>query len=78
LGSRQTLEAHLGKPEQVFCYPSGKYDDAAVALLASAGYVAAVTSDYGTMQTAADLLRLKRIRVRGGDALPRFIDRLGY
>jgi peptidoglycan/xylan/chitin deacetylase (PgdA/CDA1 family) len=73
LGSKQTLEAHLGRPMQVFCYPSGKYDAGVAEVLASAHYVVAVTVDSGSVHAGDGLLHLKRLRVRGGDSLARFM-----
>jgi len=73
LGSKQTLEAHVERPVQTFCYPSGKYDSHVASVLRSAGYVVAVTVDQGSRHSEQDLLQLKRLRVRGGDALTRFI-----
>ncbi len=73
LGSKQTLDVHLGKPMQVFCYPAGKYDAGVTAMLQSAHYVAAVTVDSGSIHTRDDLFLLKRLRVRGGESLAYFI-----
>lgn len=76
LGSKQTLEAHLKAPVRVFSYPSGRYDEQVIKVLVSAGFLAAVTTETGVNHSGDDLMRLKRIRVRGGDALNVFINRL--
>lgn len=44
LGSKQTLEAGLGRPVTAFCYPNGDHDAAVVQAVKSAGYTCAVTT----------------------------------
>jgi hypothetical protein len=55
-------------PVSFFCYPAGRYDDAAVAAVRAAGYVGATTTDYG-LATPADMYTLKRVRVNGDDGV---------
>jgi peptidoglycan/xylan/chitin deacetylase (PgdA/CDA1 family) len=43
-GSRQQLESRLGRSVTCFAYPDGRFDDAAVAAVAAAGYRIAVTT----------------------------------
>jgi peptidoglycan/xylan/chitin deacetylase (PgdA/CDA1 family) len=48
----------------VFCYPSGERNDAVVALVKSAGYVAAVTTVDGIANQDSDLFQLPRVRIK--------------
>jgi len=73
LGIKEAVEYHTGQPVRFFCYPSGRYDDAVVAVLRSAGYWGAVTTQYGRVHTREGLFALRRIRIRGSDSLKTFI-----
>ena len=66
LGSSQTIEAELGFRPEVFSYPSGRYDEHTIDVVRSAHYWAAVTTGGGMVHSTGDLLKLERIRVRGG------------
>ncbi len=61
--SRSTLERHLGNPVQWFAYPAGAFDARTVALVRSAGYVLAVTTQPGATQDARRPLELRRFEV---------------
>lgn len=63
--SKQTLETRLGHPVVSFNYPSGRYDDAVVALVKQAGYQIAVTTQGGWARATEDSLLLPRVRVHG-------------
>jgi peptidoglycan/xylan/chitin deacetylase (PgdA/CDA1 family) len=65
LGSAQTIEAHVGNHPRWVAYPSGRYDDAAIAVFRSAGYWGGVTTEQGATHTADRLFELRRVRVRG-------------
>jgi peptidoglycan/xylan/chitin deacetylase (PgdA/CDA1 family) len=67
-GSRSALQRMFHVPVSFFCYPAGRYDDAAVAAVRAAGYVGATTTDYG-LATPADMYTLKRVRVNGDDGV---------
>lgn len=73
LGIKEAVEYHTGRPVRFFCYPSGQYDDAVVAVLKSAGYWGAVTTQYGRTHTRDSLFTLPRIRIRGSDTLETFL-----
>ena len=45
--SRRILEQRFDVPVDNFCYPAGRYDDAAIAALKAAGYRGATTENYG-------------------------------
>ena len=50
-----------------FCYPSGKYNDAIIALVKEASYLTAVTTHSGIANQNSDLFHLPRVRVEDGD-----------
>jgi peptidoglycan/xylan/chitin deacetylase (PgdA/CDA1 family) len=58
--SRATLQRHLGHPVQWFAYPSGGVDRAVAAQVRRAGYVLAMTTSPGTVQSARQPLLLHR------------------
>jgi peptidoglycan/xylan/chitin deacetylase (PgdA/CDA1 family) len=61
--SRRALEQHLGRPVQWLAYPFGGENAAVVALAEKAGYVLALTTQGGVMQSAAQPLLLRRYEV---------------
>lgn len=65
--SRAELKRRFGVPVNFFCYPAGRYDDAAVAAVQRAGYLAATTTNPGLAQPdEADRFTLDRVRVNNG------------
>jgi peptidoglycan/xylan/chitin deacetylase (PgdA/CDA1 family) len=58
--SRRALEAHLHRTVQWLAYPYGQTDSAVVALARKAGYVLAMTTERGTLQSGREPLLLKR------------------
>jgi len=65
--SRAELRRRFGVPANFFCYPAGRYDDAAIAAVRAAGYLGATTTDPGLAQPdEADRWTLSRVRVNGG------------
>jgi peptidoglycan/xylan/chitin deacetylase (PgdA/CDA1 family) len=68
--SRAALEDLLGSPVLSFSYPYGQLADRSEAssrVLAEAGYRLAVTTHWGTRQSARDLLELRRVHFGEGD-----------
>ncbi len=61
--SRQALERHLGHPVQWFAYPYGDENAEVVDLARQAGYVLAVTTSGGVVQSADQPLLLHREEV---------------
>jgi peptidoglycan/xylan/chitin deacetylase (PgdA/CDA1 family) len=61
--SRLTLERAVGHPVPWFAYPYGAYNARIAALVRSAGYQLAVTTQAGTCQTAGRTLELRRLEV---------------
>ena len=63
--SRARLHKLYGVPVNFFCYPSGRFDDAAVAAVEAAGYLGATTTRYGLARPSSPYL-MRRVRVSGG------------
>jgi peptidoglycan/xylan/chitin deacetylase (PgdA/CDA1 family) len=63
--SRKKLHDMYGVPVNFFCYPSGRYDDKAVAAVKAAGYLGATTTRYG-LARPGDPFLMKRVRVSRG------------
>jgi peptidoglycan/xylan/chitin deacetylase (PgdA/CDA1 family) len=60
--SRETIEAHTGRPCIHLCYPSGSFNDQAVNIARKLNYESAVTTVPGLNWVGeTDLLRLRRI-----------------
>ncbi len=72
LGAREAVEAHTERPVRFFCYPSGRYDAATVAVVESAGYWGAVTTAWGTELRLDNRYTWPRIRVKGNWTLGNF------
>jgi peptidoglycan/xylan/chitin deacetylase (PgdA/CDA1 family) len=72
LGIKEAIEFHIGRPARFFCYPSGEYDSAVIAVLESAGFWGAVTTEWGDTHTREDLFVMPRIRMRGSTSLASF------
>jgi len=63
VASRASLEALLGVPVTVFCYPYGKQSVAVRALARRAGYAAAVMAGRRMNSVSTDPFQLRRLRV---------------
>jgi peptidoglycan/xylan/chitin deacetylase (PgdA/CDA1 family) len=74
LGIQEAITHHIGRPARFFCYPSGQYDDDVIAVLKSAGFWGAVTTEWGQEHTRDDLFTIPRIRIRGRTTLPLFVE----
>ena len=61
--SRRALEQHLGHPVQWFSYPAGAENAAVLPLVRRAGYVLAVTTHPGELQSARHPFELRRYEV---------------
>jgi peptidoglycan/xylan/chitin deacetylase (PgdA/CDA1 family) len=72
LGAREAVEAHTGRPVRFFCYPSGRYDDAAVTVVEAAGYWGAVTTAWGTGLRLDNRFTWPRVRVKGNWSVENF------
>jgi len=72
LGSVETIEAEIGVRPRFFCYPSGRYNAAAMTVLEQVGIAGAVTTGGGTLHVSERPLALARVRVRGTTDLDDF------
>ncbi len=59
--SKKILSDRLGRTPRHFCYPNGSFDDSVRNAVVQAGYLSAVTTNYGFADTESDLFGLKRI-----------------
>lgn len=60
-----TIESVLGKRPRFFCYPFGRYDNYTVNAVRDTGHLMAVITDDGTLMYSTNMLRLRRVRIRG-------------
>jgi len=70
--SKQLLEQHIARPVRSFAYPFGMRPDespATAGMLSGAGYSTVFIAQHGTLQRGADLARLPRVKVEGGDPM---------
>jgi peptidoglycan/xylan/chitin deacetylase (PgdA/CDA1 family) len=70
--SKQLLEQHLARPVRSFAYPFGMRPDESpttAGMLSGAGYSTVFIAQHGTLQRGADLARLPRVKVEGGDPM---------
>ncbi len=65
LGSKEAIQNGAGITPRFFSYPSGKYDENTIAILASAHYWGAVTVKQGVHQSSETPFELERIRIDG-------------
>jgi peptidoglycan/xylan/chitin deacetylase (PgdA/CDA1 family) len=61
--SRERLERETGRPVDTIGYPNGDYNEAVLELVRNARYRLGFTTDKGSISTADDSLRLRRINV---------------
>ncbi len=71
-GSLESLEAHLGRPVHLFCYPAGRWDEATLAVLPEYGVWLAVVTEGGIEHTTDNIHLLRRVRVSGDTDLETF------
>ena len=77
-GSREDLEALLGRPVRAFAYPYGSVDDRAMAAVAAAGFEVGLAVEDRRATVAANPLKLPRIDVCGTDPIVRFLCRVFF
>lgn len=76
LGIQEAIHYHTGRLPRFFAYPSGQYDANTIAVLESAGYWGAVTTEWGMEHSLESRFAMPRLRIRGRDTLESFIDKL--
>jgi hypothetical protein len=70
--SREMLERGIDQPVRSFAYPFGMRRDESAAtarMLTECGYTSVFIAQHGTVQAGADLSRLPRVKVEGGEPL---------
>jgi len=70
--SKEFLEELTGSPVLTFAYPSGRYNQKVKAAVQDAGYLSAVTTEYGLAHSGQDPLVLSRLRINKSDGLEGF------
>jgi peptidoglycan/xylan/chitin deacetylase (PgdA/CDA1 family) len=70
--SREALERHLGVAVDWFSYPAGAENPAVVRLVRRAGYLLAVTTRPGSVQSAREPFLLHRDEIRRGEGVVSF------
>jgi peptidoglycan/xylan/chitin deacetylase (PgdA/CDA1 family) len=78
--SRRHLEAHLGRPAELFAYPYGHYNAEAMQEVERAGYRAAFSVDPGLNTMRTERFAMRRVVISGDDSLVMFALKvwLGY
>lgn len=76
LGIREAIQYHTGRMPRFLSYPSGQWDADVIAVLKSAGYWGAVTTQWGRVYTRESLFEMPRVRIRGSDTLESFVEKL--
>lgn len=66
--AKKRLEEMLERAVEHFCYPNGSYNEKIRTAVERAGYLSAVTTDYGFNEKGADRLALRRINAQAGIA----------
>lgn len=74
---KRELERRLGRESSVFCYPAGLFGARERALVAAAGFAAAVSCEPGANTRGTDPLALRRIQVDRRDSLLEFRAKVG-
>ena len=77
MGSKTSLEAHLGRPVLAFSYPSGLFGLRERGLVATAGFRVAVSCEPGVNTNGTDRLALRRRQVDRRDNLLDFRAKVG-
>ena len=70
-GSKRALERRLGAEIDIFCYPSGRYDETTIAAVEDAGFIGATTTEPGFAEPDRPF-ELSRIRVNGSEGVDGF------
>ncbi len=78
LPDHKLMVDHLPNWTPIFSYPSGSYNQYTLDLLNRLGYIAAVTTNQGTLQSSDAAFELRRIRIRGEWTAPQFLYWFNY
>lgn len=70
--SKKALEAELGKPVNTFAYPYGVTDERVWAAVKAAGFVGAVGTWYGVIESEGTIYDMPRVKIGGGMTIEKF------
>jgi peptidoglycan/xylan/chitin deacetylase (PgdA/CDA1 family) len=76
-GSRTWIRRRFHVPVEFFCYPSGRYDAAAIAAVRAAGFLAATIEGAAPASPRDGFFTLSRIRVDSSDGVRGLAAKLG-
>jgi peptidoglycan/xylan/chitin deacetylase (PgdA/CDA1 family) len=76
-GSRDWIRRRFHVPVDFFCYPSGRYDAAAIAAVRAAGFLAATIEGAAPASPRDGFFTLSRIRVDSSDGVSGLAAKLG-
>jgi len=76
--SKEELEKITGQSIEIFSYPYGQYNQEIVKLIEEAGYRAALTTHFGSLHTASNLMELRRIRVGEVESVKKLDEKINY
>ncbi|MCB0193164.1 MAG: polysaccharide deacetylase family protein [Anaerolineae bacterium] len=74
--SKELIEQNIGEKIRAFAYPSGMYDETATRVVKSAGFWAAVTTQWGGHQSYDQRFTMPRVRIRGNDSSAMLAEKL--
>ncbi len=74
--SRRELEQRTGVPVEFFCYPAGKYNDQTPDAVKAAGYLGAVTTQYGPVTLQQSPFLWSRVRILRGETQASFAKKI--
>jgi len=74
--SKKVLEAQLGKAVNTFAYPYGASDQRVWNAVKKAGYVGAVGTWYGIIESEGTILDMPRVKIGGGENITSFASKL--
>lgn len=77
VGSREAIEEKTGRPVRFLAYPYGDYDSRVARETMEAGYDAAVTANFGSVQRGTDLFRLERVVIYASTSFAEFRKQVG-
>ena len=66
-GCKVFIEEKIGKPVELFCYPTGGFTEEVKRILGESGYKAACSTNRGLAELNQDVFELKRIKVTNSD-----------
>jgi peptidoglycan/xylan/chitin deacetylase (PgdA/CDA1 family) len=76
LAPKGAIEERTGETVRFFAYPSGRYDQAVIDVLRSAGFWGGVLTKQAATHSTDGLFTLRRVRVHGDTSLDLFAHRL--